>query len=56
MGFAGPFRDPEEVRAARLEAETLTGRALEPYFAALDPTELADFGELVETTRNAIDM
>ena len=56
MGFTGPFRDPEEIRAARLEAEVLTARILEPSFAALDPTELADFGELVETTRNAIDM
>lgn len=56
MGFKGPFRDPEEVRAARLEAEALTGRILEPYFAVLSPEELAEFGELVETTRNAIDM
>jgi Helix-turn-helix family len=56
MGFRPPFRDPEEVRAARLEAEAITARALEPFFAALDPAELAEFGELVETTRNAIDM
>lgn len=56
MGFTGPFRDPEEVRAQRLEAEGITARILEPYFAALSPEELADFGELVETTRNAIDM
>jgi hypothetical protein len=56
MGFTGPFRDPEEVREQRLEAETITARILEPYFAALSPEELADFGELVETTRNAIDM
>lgn len=56
MGFRGPFRDPEEVRPARLEAEALTARILEPFFAVLDPYELAEFGELVETTRNAIDM
>jgi hypothetical protein len=56
MGFVGPFRDPEEVRARRLEAESLTASALEPYFAVLSPSELADFGELVETTRHAIDM
>lgn len=56
MGFTGPFRDPEEVRPQRLEAERLTGRILEPFFAVLDPAELAEFGELVETTRNAIDM
>ena len=56
MGYTGPFRDPEEVRAQRLEAESITARILEPYFGALSPEELADFGELVETTRNAIDM
>lgn len=56
MGFTGPFRDPEEVRERRLEAEVTTARMLEPYFGVLSPEELADFGELVETTRNAIDM
>lgn len=56
MGFTGPFRDPDEVRAQRLEAEEITARILEPYFAVLDPSELADFGELVETTRSSIDM
>lgn len=56
MGFEGPFRDLEEVRAQRLEAEALTGRILEPYFAVLSSTELTEFGEVVETTRNAIDM
>jgi hypothetical protein len=56
MGFEGPFRDPGEVREARIEAEALTARILEPHFAALAPEERADFGELVETTRNAIDM
>lgn len=56
MGFSGPFRDPEEVRAQRLEAEVITGRILEPFFATLSPDELDEFGEVVETTRNAIDM
>ena len=57
MGFTGPFRDPEEVRAQRLEAEAMTARIMEGYLgAALSPEELATFGELVETTRNAIDM
>lgn len=56
MGFVGPFRDPDEVRPRRLEAETITARILEPFFAVLSPDELADFGEIVETTRNAIDM
>lgn len=56
MGFTGPFRDPEEVRAQRLEAEAITARIMEAYYAVLSPEELAVFGELVETTRNAIDM
>ncbi|WP_420440740.1 helix-turn-helix domain-containing protein [Candidatus Poriferisodalis sp.] len=56
MGFTGPFRDPNEVRQARLEAEALTERCLEPYFGVLSPGELASFGESVEATRNAIDM
>ena len=56
MGFTGPFRDPEEVRPARLEAEALTARIMATYYGSLDGGELAEFGELVETTRNAIDM
>lgn len=56
MGFTGPFRDPEEVRAPRLEAEALTSRLMEGYVSGLSPEERARFGELVETTRNAIDM
>jgi hypothetical protein len=56
FGWKGPFRNPDEVRAARLEAEQLTAETLEPYFNVLSPQELAHFGEVVETTRNAIDM
>jgi hypothetical protein len=56
MGFTGPFRDPEEVRPQRLEAEAVTARIMEAYYAVLSPEELADFGDLVERTRNAIDM
>lgn len=56
MGFTGPFRNPDEVRAARLEAEVITARMLEPFFATLSARELEEFGEVVETTRNAIDM
>lgn len=56
MGFVGPFRDPEEVRAQRLQAEEVTAKMLRPYFGVLDAAELADFAEIVETTRNAIDM
>lgn len=56
LHWKGPFRDPDEVRAARLEAERVTSAALVPYFGVLDADERADFEELVETTRNAIDM
>lgn len=56
MGFLGPFRDPEEVRARRLEAEAITTRILEPFYDVLDADELADFADLYESTRNAIDM
>ena len=41
---------------ARLEAERITSRILEPFFSVLSPDEMATFGEVVETTRNAIDM
>ncbi|MDA3040424.1 MAG: hypothetical protein O3C27_13030 [Actinomycetota bacterium] len=56
MGLQGPFRDPEEVRAQRLEAETLTAYILEPYLAELGQLCRAEFGEVVQSTRNAIDM
>jgi hypothetical protein len=47
MGWTGPFRDPSEVRGARMEAETLTSRSLEPYFAVLSAQELRDLGDCV---------
>ena len=56
LGWSGPFRDPEEVRAARLEAERVTTEIIAAHLAVLSPDELADFAELVETTRNSIDM
>ena len=56
MGFSGPFRDPDEVRAQRIEAEGLTSRIMARYVGALDADELAELAELIETTRNAIDM
>ena len=56
MGYEGPFRDPDAVRAQRLEAEKITAPILGPVHAVLSPAERADFGELVETTRNAIHM
>ena len=56
MGWSGPFRDPEEVRISRLEAERLTTEIIAAHLAVLSPDELADFAELVDTTRNSIDM
>ncbi|OJF14377.1 helix-turn-helix domain-containing protein [Couchioplanes caeruleus] len=50
MGYRGPFRDPEEVREQRLEAERLTSAILVPYFAPLGPQGLARFGAAVEAT------
>lgn len=56
LGWQGPFRDAEPIRAARAEAEALTSRMLVPYFSVLDADELAFFAEAVESTRNAIAM
>lgn len=56
MGFTGPFRPVEEIKPARLEAEAITERMMEGYYSVLSGEELAVFGEVVETTRNAIDM
>ena len=43
-------------RDARMEAERLTSRILEPIYGSIGDAALAEFAELVETTRNAIDM
>ncbi|MFK8024666.1 MAG: hypothetical protein AB8G26_11965 [Ilumatobacter sp.] len=56
MGFVGPFRNPDDVREQRIEADVITSKILVPYFAALTADELADFAEIFETTRHAIDM
>lgn len=45
LGFEGPFRDPEEVRPQRVEAEFLTEDLLVPYFnvvSGADRSELVD--------------
>jgi hypothetical protein len=39
-----------------MEAERLTSRILRPIYGSIGDDELAEFAELVETTRNAIDM
>ena len=44
------------MRAARFEAERVTTEIIAAHLAVLSHDELADFAELVETTRNSIDM
>jgi len=56
LGWPGPYRDADEVRAARIDAERLTTQIVAAHLAVLSPDELADFAELVETTRNSINM
>lgn len=43
------------MRGARTEAEAITSRIMARYVGELDEADLADFAELIETTRNAID-
>lgn len=47
MGWVGPFRDPSEVREARLQAEQLTSRILVPAFESLSSDELETLRESV---------
>jgi hypothetical protein len=56
LGWRGPFADPNGARDARAEAERLTSRMLVPVYSSLGDTSLDEFADLVETTRNAIDM
>ena len=56
LHWTGPFRDADDVRAGRVEAEKLTSRMLIPIYSTLTDGELIEYGELTETTRNAIDM
>ncbi|MEO7370382.1 MAG: hypothetical protein ABI949_14560 [Ilumatobacteraceae bacterium] len=56
LGWTGPFADAETHRPARAEAERLTSRIVEPSFGSIGDDDLAEFAELVETTRNAIEM
>jgi hypothetical protein len=56
LGWSGPFADPTEARDARSEAERLTSRMLVPIYGSIGDEALDEFAELVETTRNAIDM
>jgi hypothetical protein len=57
LHWVGPFPEvTDDMRAARMAAEALTSRMLIPAFSVLTVAELEEFGELCETTRNAIDM
>jgi hypothetical protein len=56
LGWTGPFDDPATARDARAEAERLTSRIVAPIYASIGEAALEEFAELVETTRNAIDM
>ena len=56
LGWTGPFADPSAAREARAEAERLTSRMLVPIYGSIGDAALDEFAELVETTRNAIDM
>jgi hypothetical protein len=56
LGWRGPFRDPDEVRPSRAEAEVLTSTLMRPFVGVLDNDEQDEFAEIVETTRAAIDM
>jgi hypothetical protein len=56
LGWRGPFADRSDARDARAEAERLTSRMLVPIYNSIGDAALAEFAELVETTRNAIDM
>jgi hypothetical protein len=57
LGWSAPFPEPTEaMRMSRVEAERLTSEILVPIYSTLSPEELADFTEIAETTRNAIDM
>lgn len=56
LGWTGPFSDPESNRDARAEAERVTSRIVAPIYGSIGDAALAEFAELVETTRNSIEM
>ena len=47
MGWVGPFRNPDEIRDARLRAERLTTTILVPFYEVLSPDELETFAATV---------
>jgi hypothetical protein len=56
LGWIGPFGDATSAREPRAEAERLTSKIVAPIYASIGESALDEFAELVETTRNAIDM
>jgi hypothetical protein len=56
LHWPGPFRDPSDVLDARLRAEQLTSEILHPIYGSLGPDRMDEFADLIESTRNAIDM
>jgi len=56
LGWTGPFAEVSGARQARIEAEALTSTILVPIYGSIGDAALDEFAELIETTRNAIDM
>jgi hypothetical protein len=56
MGWGPPFRDGDEVKAARIQAEERTTDVMAAYLSVLDADDRALLVELVATTRDSIDM
>jgi hypothetical protein len=56
LGWTGPFPDASAARDARAEAERLTSTIVAPSYGSIGEPALDEFAELVESTRNAIDM
>ena len=56
LGWTGPFNDADSNREARAEAERVTTRIVAPIYGSIGDSALDEFAELVETTRNSIDM
>jgi hypothetical protein len=56
LGWTGPFVDDPAHRESRSEAERLTSKMLVPIYGSIGDAALEEFAELVEATRNAIDM
>lgn len=56
LGWTGPFDDATPFYDRRQRAEAINNEILVPYFDALDPSELAEFADLLTSIRNDIDL